>query len=99
MKAQGLNCQYTPLVKGWGSRPLLLVHNFDAFDAAPLTSASGNKLSSLGLEMFNAGEAEDATGLNHSWTKYQLRKAQRSLANIFMVKILPLFTSAPLPSV
>lgn len=78
MKAQGLNCQYTPLVKGWVSRPLLLVHDFDTVDAAPLTSVSGNELSSLGLKMFNAGEAEDATGLNYSWTNYQLQKAQRS---------------------
>jgi hypothetical protein len=42
------------------------VRDFGAFDAVPLTSASGNKLSSLGLKMFNAGEAEDATGLNYS---------------------------------
>jgi len=34
------------------------VRDFDAFYAVPLTSASGNKLPSLGLRMFNAGEAE-----------------------------------------
>jgi hypothetical protein len=44
-------------------------------------------LSSLGLKMFNAGEAEDATGLNYSWTNYQLQKGLRSLSNIFVVKI------------
>jgi len=42
------------------------VRDFDAFDAAPLTSPSGNKLPSLGLKMFNAGEAENAKGLNYS---------------------------------
>jgi len=80
LKAQGLNCQYTPLVKGWGSRPLLLVHDFDLFAAVPLTSASDNKLSALGLKMFDAGEAEDATRLNYSWTKYQITEGSQKFS-------------------
>jgi hypothetical protein len=51
---------------GLGVKTIALVHDFDTVGAAPFTSASGNKLSSLGLKMFNAGEAEDATGLNYS---------------------------------